>query len=93
MHNLARALASNLRDRKVLTDRGLRVGRIFDIIADENDGRLETLVIEPESQEITQEISVDEDGNALLPFSSVVAIKDYIIVSEKSLAIHRLKGT
>ncbi|MBS3815452.1 MAG: PRC-barrel domain-containing protein [Hadesarchaea archaeon] len=90
--NLARIFASSLRDMKILTDKGLRVGRIYDIIVNENTGKVETLVLKPESEEIAKSLKTDEDGNALVPFSSVVAVRDYIVVSEKSLAIQKMKG-
>lgn len=89
---LSKILASSLRDMRILTDKGLRVGNIFDLEVDEDTGRLETLVVKPESQEIAQNLSTDEDGNALIPFSSVVAVRDYIVISEKSLTVQQLKG-
>lgn len=89
---MSKILASSLRDIRILTDKGLRVGNIFDLEVDEDTGRLETLVVKPESQEIAQNLSTDEDGNALVPFSSVVAVRDYIVISEKSLTVQQLKG-
>ncbi|KXB03913.1 hypothetical protein AKJ47_01440 [candidate division MSBL1 archaeon SCGC-AAA261G05] len=77
---------------RILTDKGLRVGRIFDMTVDENNGKIETIVVKPESREIAQSLNTDEDGNAVIPFSSVVAVRDYIVVSEKSLAIQRMKS-
>lgn len=89
---MSRMLASSLRDMRILTDKGLRVGNIFDLEVDEDTGKIETLVVKPESQEIANTLSTDEDGNALVPFSSVVAVRDYIVVSENSLAVQRLKS-
>lgn len=89
---MSRMLASSLRDMRILTDKGLRVGNIFDLEVDEDTGKIETLVVKPESQEIANTLSTDDDGNALVPFSSVVAVRDYIVVSENSLAVQRLKG-
>ncbi|KXB06219.1 hypothetical protein AKJ53_00980 [candidate division MSBL1 archaeon SCGC-AAA382F02] len=88
---MSRILASSLRDMRVLTDKGLRVGNIFDLEVDEDTGEVETLLIKPETQEIAQNLSTDADGNAMVPFSSVVAIRDYIVISEKSLAVQQLK--
>jgi len=89
---LSRILASSLRDMRVLTDKGLRVGNIHDLEVDENTGKVETLSIKPESQEIAQNLSTDENGNAMVPFSSVVAIRDYVVVAEKNLAVQQLKS-
>lgn len=91
VEKLSRVLASSLRDRKILTDKGLRIGKIYDIIINENSGKLETLVIDPESEEIKENLMTNEDGNVLVPFSSVVAVKDYIIISERSLAIQQAR--
>ncbi len=88
---MSRMLASSLRDMRVLTDKGLRVGNIFDLEVNEDSGKIETLVVKPESKEISKNLSTDEDGNALVPFSSVVAVRDYIVVNENSLAVQKLK--
>lgn len=77
---------------RILTDKGLRVGTIFDLDVDEETGEVETLVVKPESQDIAQNLSTDEDGNALVPFDAVVAIRDYIVIAEKNLAVQQLKG-
>lgn len=89
---MPRMLASSLRDMRVLTDKGLRIGTIFDLEVDEDTGKINTLIVTPESEDIAQSLSTDEDGNALVPFSSVVAVRDYIVVNENSLAVQRLKG-
>lgn len=88
---MSRVLASSLRDMRVLTDKGLRVGNIFDIEVDRDSGKVETLIVTPESQKIAQKLSTDEDRNALVPFSAVVAVGDYVVIKEKSLAIQQLK--
>lgn len=89
---MTRMLASSLRDMRILTDKGLRIGTIFDLEVDEETGKIESLVVTPESEDIAQSLSTDEDGNALVPFSSVVSVRDYIVVNENSLAVQRLKG-
>lgn len=89
---MSRILASSLRDMRILTDKGLRVGNIYDLEVDKETGEVDTLVVKPESEEIAQSLSTDEDGYALVPFSSVVAVRDYIVISEKSLAVQQLKS-
>lgn len=90
--NLSRVLASSLRDMRILTDRGLRVGNIFDLEVNGDTGNIETLIIKPESEEIAKNLPSDEDGNTLVPFNAVIAVKDYIVVSEKNLAVQQLKS-
>lgn len=89
---MSRILASSLRDMRILTDRGLRIGNIYDLGVDEETGKIETLIIQPESQEVAQNLDMDDEGNALVPYSSVIAIRDYIVISEKSLAVRQLKN-
>ncbi|KXA90623.1 hypothetical protein AKJ57_04010 [candidate division MSBL1 archaeon SCGC-AAA259A05] len=89
---MSKILASSLRDMRILTDKGLRVGNIYDMEVDEDTGKVEALKIKPESEEIAQTLTTDDEGNALIPFRSLMAIRDYIVVSEKSLAVQQLKG-
>lgn len=89
---MSRILASSLRDMRVLTDKGLRVGNIYDLEVDEETGAVETLVIKPESEEIAQSLSTNDEGYAMVPFGAVASVKDYIVVNENSLAIQQLKS-
>lgn len=87
---MARIFASQLRGMNVLTDRGLQIGRLHDILVDEESGRILSLVVKP-SKEAVEALPKDESGNALLPFSSVMAMRDYIVINERVLVIQRLK--
>jgi len=75
----------------VLTDRGLQVGRLQDMLVDEESGRIISLVIRPVTKEALGNIPKDASGNALLPFNSVMAMRDYIVVNERVLVIQQLK--
>ena len=88
---MARLFASKLRGMNVLTDKGLRVGQIHDMLVDENDGRITAMTVKPESKETAASLPTDESGHILIPFSSVQAIRDYIVVSERNLAVQQLK--
>lgn len=81
---MSKMLGSQLRDMKILTDEGRRLGKISDVLINE-DIEVEALVVEPESEEIIRSLPTDEDDNVLVPSSSVSAIKDYVVVSEKGL--------
>ncbi|MGQ9788632.1 MAG: PRC-barrel domain-containing protein [Candidatus Hadarchaeaceae archaeon] len=85
-------LASKLRSVGVITDRGLQLGKVSDIIFDEKDGRIISLIVKPTSREILTTIQKDESGNALVPFSAVMSIRDYVVVNERVLAIQQLKA-
>jgi len=76
----------------VISDRGLQIGRLSDIIFDEADGRIVTLIVKPSSKEIIGGTAHDNSGNALIPFNAVMSIRDYIVVNERVLAIQQLKA-
>lgn len=88
---MAQIFASRLRGMNVLTDRGLQIGRLHDILVDEETGRILSLVVRPTSKGMLENLPSDESGNALLPFSSVMAMRDYIVINERVLVIHQLK--
>lgn len=85
-------LASKLRSVGVITDRGLQLGKVNDIIFDEKDGKIISLIVKPTSREVLGTIQRDESGNALVPFSAVMSIRDYVVVNERILAIQQLKA-
>lgn len=89
---MVQILVSRLRSIGVISDRGLQIGRLVDIIFDEKDGRIIDLVVKPISKETVGSAAKDSSGNALIPFSSVMAIRDYIVVNERVLAIQQLKA-
>ncbi len=90
---MSRILASSLRDMRVLTDKGLRVGNVYDVEVDEGTGDVDTLVIKPESEEVAESLQTDDEGFVLVPVSAVASVKDYIVINESSLTIQLQKTT
>jgi len=65
-------------------------GRKFGVVGDVNfiaeSGELMNIVIaEPTKQAMEMQLSEDEKGRLLIPFSAVKSIGDFIIVSEKDI--------
>jgi sporulation protein YlmC with PRC-barrel domain len=89
---LARILASRLRSIGIISDRGLQLGRLEDILFDEKDGKIHSLIIKPITKEILEGLPRDTSGNALIPFKAVISIRDFIVVNERVLAIQQLKA-
>ena len=89
---MARIFASKLRGMNIMTDKGLLVGQIHDMLVDEENGKIQALIVKPESQETAQSLPCDESGNILMPFNAVLSIRDYIVVSERLLAVQQLKA-
>ncbi|MFH1821309.1 MAG: PRC-barrel domain-containing protein [Methanobacteriota archaeon] len=90
--SLAQILASKLKSVGVISDRGLQIGRISDILFDEKDGKIVTIVVRPSTREAVGGMQRDVSGNALIPFSAVMSIRDYVVVNERVLAIQQLKA-
>jgi len=89
---LSQILASKLRSVGVVTDRGLQIGKISDIIFDEKDGKIVSLLIKPASKEVVASVPRDSSGNAVIPFNAVMSIRDFVVVNERVLAIQQLKA-
>ncbi len=88
---MAQVLVSKLRAIKVISDRGTQVGKLHDILFDERNGKIQSLVVRPISKEALANIPRDSSGNALIPFSAVMSIRDFVVVNERVLAIQQLR--
>ncbi len=89
---MAQIMISKLRAIGVISDRGMQVGRLHDILFDEKDGKIQSLVVRPISKEALGNVPRDSSGNALIPFSAVMSIRDFIVVNERVLAIQQLRA-
>ncbi len=88
---MAQIMISKLRAIGVISDRGMQVGRLHDIMFDEKDGKIQSLVVRPISKDALGNVPRDSSGNALIPFSAVMSIRDFIVVNERVLAIQQLR--
>jgi sporulation protein YlmC with PRC-barrel domain len=82
---------SKLRAIKVISDRGTQVGKLYDILFDERNGKIQSLVVKPIEKEALGTIPRDSGGNALIPFSAVMSIRDFVVINERVLAIQQLR--
>ncbi len=89
---MAQVRSSKLRSIGIISDRGLQLGRLNDILFDEKDGKIHSLVVRPFSKETFEGVPRDSSGNALIPFSAVMSIRDFIVVNERVLAIQQMKA-
>jgi len=85
-------LSSNrLRGVGILTDKGVQIGQLRDIVVDEGNGKVLALCVKLAKGVTLQGLQRDESGNLLIPFSAVLAMRDYIVVNERALAIQMAK--
>ncbi|WP_292468665.1 PRC-barrel domain-containing protein [Methanolobus sp.] len=81
---MANVFAKNLSSKQVMATDGTEIGILFNIVMDIKTGDLIDLIVKPDMSLDTSRYKVDEQY-ILLPFESVRAIKDYIVV-DKNMA-------
>ncbi len=75
--------AKNLSNKQVMGSDGTDLGTLYDLIVDVNTGDILDLMVKPDPDLNIQEFRIENDF-LLLPFDSVRAIKDYIVVDRKT---------
>lgn len=78
-------IARQLAGRKIITNEGEEIGRLIDIEVNEKNGRLETLIVEPNPDSDTAKRLKKSDGNIYIPYGAVLAASDYVIIDRKNL--------
>ena len=71
----------------MVTNDGEELGRLVDIIVNEKNGRLESLVIEPNPDNLVARKLKKEEGNIYIPYSAILAASDYVVVDRKTLGL------
>ena len=72
--------------KTVVSKTGKRFGEVGDIIFETRSGELIHLVLaSPTSYTEKLELEKDKEGNILIPFSAVIAIGDFMVVSEEDI--------
>ena len=80
--NFARRLLS----KTVVSKTGKRFGEVGDMVFETRSGELIHIVLKnPTSYTDKLELEKDKEGNILIPFSAVIAIGDFIVISEEDI--------
>lgn len=78
---MTRVFAGNLAGKEIVTVEGTILGDVENMVFDIQTGALVDLVVKPDAE--LQRQKYREDGKfILIPFNSVRAVKDYIVVEE-----------
>jgi sporulation protein YlmC with PRC-barrel domain len=78
---MKKIFARNLRDKQVVSSDGVTLGVLNNIVIDIRTGSIEDLVIKPDIA--LEKAKYKQDGEFIhMPFDSVRAIKDYIVVDK-----------
>ncbi|MGC8547488.1 MAG: PRC-barrel domain-containing protein [Candidatus Micrarchaeia archaeon] len=79
-------IAEQLVGKEVMTSDGMDLGKFLDAELNEVTGKLTTLVIEPNpDSDFVKKLDVKE-GKLRVPYASVMAVNDYIVVDRKGLS-------
>jgi sporulation protein YlmC with PRC-barrel domain len=78
---MTKIYAGNLAGKEIVTVEGTILGNVENMVFDIQTGALVDLIIKPDAQLARQKYR--EDGKfILIPFGSVKAVKDYIVVDD-----------
>ena len=72
--------------KTVVSKTGKRFGVVGDLVFETRSGELIHLVInDPTSYTAKLELEKDADGHILIPFSAVIAMGDFMVISEEDI--------
>lgn len=78
--------SKELTERLVVTKEGKRLGFVKDITFETRSGELIHLVIaSPTTHALTLNLEKDKSGNVLIPYSAILAVGDFVVVSEEDM--------
>jgi len=76
-------IARQLGGKPVITASGEELGRIDDIMIDEQSGKFISIIVEPITEELPRiSYPKDKDGNLVIPYDAVNAISKVVVVKD-----------
>ena len=84
--NDSKKFSKQLLGKTIVSKTGKRFGEVGDIIFETRSGELIHMVlVNPTSYTEKLELEKDKDGRILVPFSAVLAIGDFMVISEEDI--------
>lgn len=81
-----KVFAKNLIGKTVVSKTGKRFGEVGDIVFETKSGELIHLILaNPTSYSTHLELEKDKHGDILIPFSSVLALGDFLVIAEEDI--------
>ncbi len=78
---MGKVFSGSIAGKEIVNIDGMVLGELEDVIFDAQTGKLVDLLVKPNKE--LNRMKYREDGRlVLIPFGSVVAIKDYIVIDE-----------
>lgn len=78
-------IAKQMAGKNIITNDGEGLGKLIDLDVHEVSGKIETLLLEPNLDNASARQMSKEDGLISIPYASVLAVSDYIIVDKKTI--------
>ncbi|MFH1072117.1 MAG: PRC-barrel domain-containing protein [Nanoarchaeota archaeon] len=86
MRDEEKKFSKQLIGKTVVSKTGKRFGEVGDIIFETSSGELIHMVlVNPTSYTEKLELEKTKEGQILIPFSSVIAIGDYMVIAEEDI--------
>ena len=79
-------IAEQLIGKEVVTNDGIDLGRFLDAEMNELTGKLVSLILEPNNDNAYVKKLDVKDGKLKVPYASVVAVNDFIVIDRKGVA-------
>lgn len=82
----SRKFSKQLIGKTVVSKSGKRFGEVGDVVFETKSGELIHVVLKNPTQYVEKlELEKGKDGMLLIPFSSVIAMGDFLVVSEEDI--------
>lgn len=78
-------IAKQLAGKKVITNDGEELGKLIDLNVHDVSGKIESMLVEPNLDNPTARSLNKDEGLIVIPYSSVLASADHIIVDKKAI--------
>lgn len=81
-----RKFSKEIIGKTIVSKTGKRFGEVGDLIFETRSGELIHMVlVKPTAYTEKLELEKDKDNNLLIPFSAVIAIGDFMVISEEDI--------
>ena len=81
-----RKFSKEIIGKTIVSKTGKRFGEVGDLIYETRSGELIHMVlVKPTAYSERLELEKDKDNNLLIPFSAVIAIGDFMVISEEDI--------
>lgn len=79
-------MSKQLIGKTVVSKTGKRFGTVGDLVFETRSGELIHIVLTNPTEYIKKvELEKDDSGNILIPFSAVIAVGDFLVISEEDI--------